>query len=171
MAEPELVLLVAMTETGVIGRNGGLPWRLSSDLKQFRLRTMGKPLIMGRKTFESIGKPLDGRDNIVVTRNEGFSADGVHVATSFEDALRLARACAEARGAEEIAVIGGAQIYAAALPLANRIYLTQVHGDFAGDTTFPSLKPSDWREIFREHRAAGAKDDADFSLVVLERAS
>ncbi len=169
MPEPRLALVVAVADNGVIGREGRLPWRLPSDLKQFRRLTMGKPLIMGRKTFQSIGKPLDGRDNIVVTRDPAFAAEGVLVARSFEEAVALARTCAEARGADEIAVIGGAQIYAAALPAADRIYLTQVHGAFEGDTVFPALDRAAWQETARERHAAGPKDAADFSLVILDR--
>ncbi|MGI9381971.1 MAG: dihydrofolate reductase [Methyloligellaceae bacterium] len=170
MPEPvRLVMVVAVAENGVIGRQGGLPWRLSSDLKLFRRLTLGKPLIMGRKTFESIGKPLDGRDNIVVTRSSGFHAPGISVADGIETALRLARDCAQARQAEEIAVIGGAQIYEAALPFTDRIYLTRVHAAPEGDTFFPDLREADWREVSRERFAAGPKDDCDFTLVTLER--
>lgn len=169
MPKPRLVLVVAMADDGVIGRKGGLPWRLPSDLKQFRRLTMGKPMIMGRKTFQSIGKPLDGRDNIVVTRDRAFAAEGVLVAPSFEAALAMAQERAEARGADEIAVIGGAQIYGAALPVADRIYLTQVHGAFEGDTMFPALDEAVWQETARERHTAGPKDAADFSLVVLDR--
>lgn len=170
MPEPaHLVMVVAVAENGVIGRQGDLPWRLSSDLKLFRRLTLGKPLIMGRKTFESIGKPLDGRDTIVVTRNPDFDAAGTLVADSFEAALRLGRDCAGARGADEIAVIGGAQIYRAAMPYTDRIYLTRVHAAPEGDTVFPGLAEADWREAAREPFAAGPKDDHDFTLVTLER--
>lgn len=170
MPEPaRLVMVVAVAENGVIGRQGTLPWRLSSDLKLFRRLTLGKPLIMGRKTFASIGKPLDGRDNIVVTRNAAFDVPGVDVAGGIETALRLARERAGERGADEIAVIGGAQIYQAVLPLTDRIYLTRVHASPEGDTFFPDVAAEDWREVGRERFAAGPKDDCDFTLVTLER--
>ena len=132
-----ITLVVAVAENGVIGRDGGLPWRLSSDLKTFRRLTMGKPLIMGRRTFQSLKKPLDGRDNIVVTRDDGFRPDGAIVVPSFEAALARAKDCAKARGTDEIMVIGGADIFAASLPLAGRIYKTEVHGRPEGDTLMP----------------------------------
>lgn len=171
MADARLVLVVAVSDNGVIGRAGGLPWRLPSDLRHFRKLTLGKPVIMGRRTFAAIGKPLDGRDNIVVTRDASFRPEGVLIAHDFEGALALARDCARARGADEIAVIGGAQIYAAALPVADRIYLTRVHGTFAGDTTFPAIDPAQWRQTCRETHKAGVRDEADYSFVILDRAA
>jgi dihydrofolate reductase len=168
-----VALVAAVAENGVIGRGGALPWRLPSDLKMFRRRTMGKPIIMGRKTFCSLPKPLDGRDNIVVTRDAAFAAGlaakGAHAAPSLEAALALARQFAGARGADEIMVIGGASIYAAAAPRASRVYLTRVHGRPEGDVTFPELDPRQWREASREPAQRGANDDYDFSVIVLER--
>ncbi len=166
-----IVLVVAIAENGVIGRSGKLPWRLSSDLRFFRSVTMDKPLIMGRRTFESIGKPLDGRDNIVITRTSGLEWPGVFVVSELDDALELARKKAAARGADEIAVIGGAEIYALTLPVADLIYLTEVHAEPDGDTFFPELDRNEWREVSRERHTAGPKDEADYSFVVLQRRS
>ncbi|MEE9590676.1 MAG: dihydrofolate reductase [Hyphomicrobiaceae bacterium] len=166
---PRVALVLAAAENGVIGRDGGLPWHISSDLRFFRSVTLGKPVIMGRRTFESIGRPLDGRDNIVVTRDRTFVATGAHVVQGVPEALELARAIAQRRGVDEIAIIGGGQIYQAALAHADRIYLTEVHAEVEGDTRKPLLAKDDWREISRKRHEAGAKDDYDFSLVVLER--
>jgi dihydrofolate reductase len=164
-----IALVVAVAENGVIGWQGGLAWHQSSDLKFFRKVTMNKPLIMGRKTFESIGKPLDGRDNIVITRNSAFEAPGILVAANLDDALGLAREKAQERGVDEISIIGGAQIYALALPQADRIYLSEIHSSPEGDTFFPEIDKAQWRETSRERHAASPKDSADFSFVVLER--
>jgi dihydrofolate reductase len=164
-----VALVVAVAENGVIGRGGKLPWRLSSDLKTFRRLTIGKPLIMGRKTYQSIGRPLDRRDNIVVTRNPGWSEPGVHSAASYDAALALAHAMAGQRGSEEIMVIGGAEIYALAMPDASRIYLTRVHATIEGDATFSPLDPTQWREVARAPLPRGPKDDYASTLVVLER--
>ncbi len=164
-----IALVAAVAENGVIGRQGRLAWHLSSDLKFFRKVTMNKPLIMGRKTFESIGKPLDGRDNIVITRNTAYEAPGIFTAVSLEEALELAHEKAGARSADEIAVIGGAQIYELALPRADRIYLTEIHASPNGDTWFPELDKAQWRETSRERFAAGPGDSAGYSFVVLER--
>ena len=133
-------LIVAASTNNVIGNDGELPWRLSDDLKRFKAVTMGKPIVMGRKTFESIGRPLPGRQNIVISRQDGFAADGCDVVQSIEEAVEVAAA------AEEIMVIGGSQIYAAFLPLADRIYLTRVHAEVEGDAFFPSLDESKWRD-------------------------
>lgn len=167
--DARIALVVAVAENGVIGRQGGLAWHLSSDLKFFRKLTMNKPLIMGRKTFASIGKPLDGRDNIVITRNAAFEAPGILVAANLEDALELAQTKARTRGADEISIIGGAQIYKLTLPMAGRINLTQVHASPDGDIFFPEIDKAQWREISRERHAAGPRDSADYSFVVLER--
>lgn len=168
-SEPRLVLVVARAENGVIGKDGGMPWRLSSDLKRFRQLTIGKPVIMGRKTFESIGKALDGRDNIVVSRNPAFDAEGIVLARSFDEALSIARRCASKRGAEEIAVIGGAQIYDLALERAETIELTEVHATPEGDTFFPEPDKAAWREVYRERHGAGERDSADYSFVTYRR--
>ena len=144
---------------------------MPSDLKIFRSLTMGKPVIMGRKTFDSIGKPLDGRDNIVVTRRTDFSAAGVERAGSIAEALDIARLRNTARGVEEIAVIGGAEIFAAMLPMAGRIYLTRIHARPAGDTYFPDLDPAIWREVSCTPIAPDARDTAAATLYTYERAA
>ncbi len=162
-------LIVAVSENGVIGRDGGLPWRLSSDLKTFRRLTMDKPIIMGRKTFQSIGKPLDGRDNIVVTRDPSFEVPGVSACDTVRDALILARVLARTRGAEEIMVIGGAGVYDVALPVADRIYLTRVHAVVEGDRHFAPLDASEWVETSREELPKGPRDDHASTLYVYDR--
>lgn len=164
-----IVLVVAVSKNGVIGRDGGLPWKLSSDLKLFRQLTMGKPVIMGRKTWQSIGRPLDGRLNIVVTQGAAIAHDGVVTASSLGEALAVARRRAEADGADDIAVIGGGEIYRLALPHADRIYLTEVELEVEGDTTFPPLDPAVWQETSREAFAQGPKDSAAFVLKILDR--
>lgn len=162
-------LIVAKADNDVIGLDGGLPWRLSSDLKHFRRITFGKPVIMGRKTFESIGKPLVGRDNIVVTRDRSFFAEGVIPVGSVEQAIRRGHDVARERMVDEIMVIGGAEIYQAVMAKAERIYVTEVHARPEGDAVFPKIDPADWRETLRRRHEAGPRDDHDFSLVVLER--
>ena len=137
---------VAVARNGVIGADGGLAWRISDDLKQFKAVTIGKPIIMGRRTFESIGKPLPGRDNIVLTRSINFSAQGVFIARTIDGALRLARALAVERGADEISIIGGAEIYAQTLARTRRIYLTRVDADVEGDVRFPEIDSRHWEE-------------------------
>ena len=162
-------IVVAVADNGVIGRDGGLPWRISSDLKTFRRLTMGKPLIMGRRTFQSLKKPLDGRDNIVVTTNPVYRPDGALMAADFESAIELARTCAAERGVDEIAVVGGTAIFDAALRIADRIYKTQVHGAPEGDAVFPSADWSAWGEVSREALPRGPNDDFSATLVVLDR--
>jgi dihydrofolate reductase len=162
-------LVVAVAENGVIGRDGGLPWHLSSDLKTFRRLTMGKPLIMGRRTFQSLKKPLDGRDNIVVSRDASFRPEGAIVARDFAAALAHARACAVARGAGEIMVIGGSDVFKEALPFARFIYKTEVHGRPEGDAHFPDVDWSLWEERGREPLARGPRDDFAATFIVLER--
>lgn len=162
-------IVVAVADNGVIGRDGGLPWRISSDLKTFRRITMGKPLIMGRRTFQSLKKPLDGRDNIVVTGNPDYRPEGALMAADFASAVALARTCAEARGVNEIAVVGGTAVFAAALPIADRIYKTEVHGAPEGDALFPAVDWGEWCELSREALPRGPNDDFSATLVVLER--
>lgn len=172
MTDPDsipIVLVVARADNGIIGKDGGLPWKLPTDLKRFRKLTIGKPVIMGRKTFESLGKPLDGRDNIVVSRNPDYKAEGIILVMDMEQALRVARDLAFARGAREIAVIGGAEIFARILPRANAVELTEVHAAPEGDTKLPAFDGAAWREVSRENRDAGPKDSAAFSFVRLER--
>ena len=160
-----LALIVAVAENGVIGREGGLPWRLSGDLRYFKSVTMGKPIIMGRKTFESIGRPLPGRPNLVVSRNREFAAEGVEVFGGLDAAV----AYAETLAGDEVMVIGGAGLYEAALVIADRIYLTEVHAAVAGDVTFPAFDRAKWLEISRERQPAGKKDNHEHSFVVLDR--
>lgn len=166
---PRVAFVVAVAENGVIGRGGELPWRLPSDLKRFRQLTLGKPIIMGRKTYASIGRPLDGRDSIVLSaRREDYPA-GVHVAASIEEALGLAARLAGARGVDEIAVIGGAEVFGAALPFAERIYLTLVHANPAGDRRLSPFPPDSWCEVAREPMRRGSEDEFAADFTVLER--
>ncbi len=169
--ELTISFVVAVAENGVIGRNGAMPWRVPSDLRTFRRLTMGKPVIMGRKTYDAIGKPLEGRDSIVATRNARFDAAGGVRAGSIEDALAFARERAAARGVDEIMVIGGAEIFAAMLPLAGRIYLTRIHARPDGDTFFPELDPVMWREVSRTPISPDARDTARATLYIYERAA
>lgn len=165
----KLSLIVAMAENGVIGKDNALPWKISSDLKYFKKMTMGKPIIMGRKTFQSIGKPLPGRVNIVITRDKTFSVEGVITALSLEMALEVGLNMARVKKVDEVMVIGGAEIYQLCLPEADRLYLTRVHGDVTGDTTFPALNSDDWLEYSHKRYKAGEKDSHDYSLIVLDR--
>jgi dihydrofolate reductase len=162
-------LIVAVAENGVIGRKGALPWRLSSDLKTFRRLTMGKPIIMGRKTFQSLGKPLDGRDNIVLSSDPFFERQGVSVVDSLGAALTLARVLAATRGADEIMIIGGADVFREALALADRIYWTEVEASPEGEVHFPAFDMGEWTEVSREALPRGPKDDHSAILKVLER--
>jgi dihydrofolate reductase len=166
-----LVLVVAVADNGVIGQGGKLPWRLKSDLQHFRKATMGKPVLMGRKTYLSIGKPLAGRTNIVVSRDRNFAAPGVVVAPGVSEALAIARADALRRGADAIAVIGGADIYAQTLPAADRLIVTYVHMSPSGDTKLPPIDTAVWREVERSKHAPGPEDAAAFTLVVYERSA
>jgi len=158
-----------MARNRTIGRNNALPWHLPEDLKYFKRVTLGKPIIMGRKTCDSIGRPLPGRTNIVITRDAGFQAEGARVVLSLEQALALAEKICLIDGAEEAVVIGGAQIYALALPLADRLYLTQVHADVEGDAHFPPLDLALWHELGRENFAAHGPNPYDYSFLILER--
>ena len=152
-----------MAENRVIGRDGDLPWRLPEDLKHFKRVTLGKPVIMGRKTWDSLYvKPLPGRRNIVVTRNPDFQANGAETAFSMKEAL------ARVTDAEEAVVIGGATLFADALPAAGRFHLTEVHAEFDGDTFFPNFDRDHWREISRDHHRADG-DNPAYSFVLLER--
>jgi dihydrofolate reductase len=164
-----LVLVAAVAENGVIGQGGSLPWRLKSDMKHFRVATMGRPVVMGRKTYLSIGKPLAGRTNIVVSRDRAFAAPGVVVAPAVDAALAVARGDALRRGTGEIAVIGGAEIYAQTMDRADRLVITQVALQPKGDTKFPAIDPAAWKEGERAVHAAGPDDEAPFSVIVYER--
>jgi dihydrofolate reductase len=169
VSEVRITLVVAVAENGVIGRDGRLPWRLPSDLKRFRKLTLGKPMVMGRKTYDSIGKPLDGRDTIVVTRRADFNPPGVHRAASVEDALALGRKLAIGRGVGEVAVVGGEEIFKVALPSADRIYLTLVHAAPAGDIRFEIPDPQTWHETAREPMPQGPRDEFPADFIVLDR--
>ena len=164
-----LVLVAAVAENGVIGQGGALPWRLKSDMKHFRAATMGKPVVMGRRTYLSIARLLVGRTNIVVSRDPAFAAHGVVAAPSVEAALTVARGDALRRGVGEIAIIGGADIYAQTIDRADRLVITRVHLQPSGDTTFPAIDPAIWRERERTPHDAGPDDDAGFAVVVYER--
>ena len=165
-----IVLLAAIADNGVIGRDNGLPFRQSTDLKRFKELTVGKPVLMGRKTFLSIGRPLPGRTNIVVSRNSDFAALGIVVAGSLDTALAAARGDALRRGVDEIVVIGGTDIFEQSMALADRIEVTHVHTRPAGDTYFPSIDATHWRETGRSEHPAGPKDEAAFSYATYVRA-
>jgi dihydrofolate reductase len=165
----EIVLIAAVAENGVIGSHGAMPWRLKSDLKRLKALTLGRPVVMGRKTFASIGRPLPGRTNIVVTRDAGFRAAGAVVATSFADARAVALGDALRRSAGEIAVIGGAEIYAQWMKCAGRLEITEVHARPEGDTFFGAIDPAAWQEVARVRNPAGSADSADFSYVTYRR--
>ena len=162
-------LIVALTENRVIGLDGDMPWHLSEDLKYFKRVTMGAPIIMGRKTFESVGRALPGRTNIIITRNIDYSAEGIEVALDIESAIKKASSVAGSQGKEEVFVIGGAQIYALALAQAERLYVTEIHQTCPGDAYFPEIQASDWREIKRDARGPETPDCPAYSFVVLDR--
>jgi dihydrofolate reductase len=164
-----LVLVAAVAENGVIGRAGGLPWRLKTDLKRFRALTTGHPVVMGRRTYLSFGAPLKGRTNIVVSRDLGFSAAGVVVAPSLETALEAAEGDALRRAAAAIVIGGGADIYLKTISQAARLEITRVHARPDGDTVFPEIDPAQWRETARQDYAAGPDDEAPFTTLTYER--
>ena len=164
-----LVLVAAVADNGVIGQRGALPWRLKSEMAHFRRATMGKPVVMGRRTYLSIGRPLVGRSNIVVSRDTTFAAPGLLVAPTIEAALTIARGDALRRGTDEIVVIGGADVYAQTLASADRLVLTRVHLQPDGDTTFPPIDPHLWREVQRSEHRAGPDDEASFTVIVYRR--
>ena len=162
-------LVAAVADNGVIGAAGRMPWRQKSDLQRFRRITLGKPVIMGRRTFESIGKPLSGRDNLVVSGDPMFSPAGVKVVGGLQEALAQAAETARKTGAHEIMIIGGGAIYAASLPFVDRLYLTHVHGSPDGDTHFPSYAREEWRAVESENQAAGADDSYPVTFAIYER--
>ena len=162
-APPLISLIVAMAQNGVIGRDNALPWRLPEDLKRFRAFTLGKPILMGRKTFESLGRPLPGRTNLVLTRDRSWSAPGVVVVHSVEEALM------QAASSDELVVIGGAEIYRLVLPVARRIYLTHVHADVPGDVTFPEFDPTQWADVEWTSQPADESHAYPLTFVTLER--
>lgn len=171
VSSPIIALVVAMGENRAIGRGGDLPWRLHSDMRYFRKVTMGKPIVMGRLTFKSLPRALDGRVNIVLTRDRDFVAPGAVMAYSLEEGLEQARLAAKKAGVDEIMVMGGEDVFREVMPQAGRIYLTEVHASPHADTWFPDFDQSQWREISRETHEPGPKDDHAFSFVVLERAA
>lgn len=168
MSDLTICHVVAIAKNNVIGMDGDMPWKLSTDLKRFKRDTMGKPIIMGRKTFESIGRALPGRLNIVISRSE-FIADNTVHANSIEAALFLAEGWAIENGSSEICVIGGGQIYAATLEKASKLYVTHVMAEPDGDTLFPEISPAEWTPIEREEVPKGEKDTAETLYVVYER--
>jgi dihydrofolate reductase len=164
----EIVFVVAIAENGVIGAGGSIPWRLKSDMQRFKALTIGRPVIMGRKTFESLRRPLPGRTNIVITRDQNYRAAGAVVTTSAADAFAVARGDALRRSVAEIAVIGGAEIYRQWLDRADRLAITEVHARPEGDTRF-EIDKAEWEEIGRIRHPSGADDSAEFSYVTYRR--
>jgi dihydrofolate reductase len=156
-------LIAALARNRVIGRDNQLPWRLSADLRRFKALTMGKPIVMGRKTYESIGKPLPGRTNIIVSRDSSYSAEGCCVVHSIDDALLAAG------DSDEVMIMGGANLYSQLLPRADRLYLTEVQADVSGDTWFPEFDEMQWQELERESHQADEKNEFDYDFVVLAR--
>jgi len=164
-----LSIIVAMANNRAIGKDNQLLWHLPEDLKYFKRVTMGKPIVMGRKTFESIGRPLPGRLNIIVTRQKDWKHKGVKVVHSVDDAMALADAQALIDGVDEVMMIGGAELYEAALPEAEKLYLTRVDADIDGDAFFSKLNESEWKEISRESFSASENNPYDYDFCVLER--
>mgnify|MGYP001773531455 CR=1 FL=1 len=162
-------IIVAMDKKGVIGKEDKIPWHLPRDLKRFRKLTIGKPVIMGRRTFESIGRPLDGRINIVLTRNLKWKKQGVIVVHSVKEAIKKAKE--NSPEAREIMIIGGAEIYRQFLPITHRLYLTIVEGEFEGDVYFPELDNEEWKEICREYYPPDQNNTYAHSFIILERKS
>lgn len=161
MSGTPVTLIAAIAENGIIGSAGELPWRVRADMRHFRSATMGKPVIMGRKTFSSLGRPLDGRWLIVVTRNKDFDADNVDVAHDLTEAMRLAEIRAREHGADEICVAGGGEIYGAAMARADRLSITHVQASPEGDTHFPAIEPEEWQEVARQPLERSEGDTAD----------
>lgn len=168
-SRPQIVFVVAVAENGVIGLGNAMPWKLKSDLKRFKAITLGRPVIMGRKTFTSVGRPLPGRTNIVVTRDNAFQAPGIVVATSLDAALDVARGDALRRFATEIMVIGGAEIFAQWLTKADRLEITEVHAAPEGDTFMKPVDLAEWQETARMRHSKADGDTADISYVTYER--
>jgi dihydrofolate reductase len=167
VARPVISFVVARADNGVIGRDNALPWRIPEDLKHFKRLTVGKPVVMGRRTFESIGKPLPGRHNIVLTRDPDWRAEGVTVVPNLAEAIAAAGLDPKTR-AEEVMIVGGAAVYTEALPIATRVYLTEVHAEPEGDTLLPPFDQARWRETARQDHAAEEGRPA-YSFVTLER--
>ncbi|MEN5246358.1 dihydrofolate reductase [Brucella pseudintermedia] len=167
--KPIVSIIVAAAENGVIGRDNDMPWRLSTDLKRFKALTLGKPVIMGRRTWESIGRPLPGRPNIVVSRNNGFQVEGASTVGSLDEAIALGQRQAADMGAGEVCIIGGGNIYAQAFPLADRIHLTRVLANIDGDTHFPEIDPQVWQVVSQEDVPAGDRDSHPTRYFVYEK--
>lgn len=165
----KLAVIAAVATNNAIGINNKLPWYLPDDLLYFKAITMGKPIIMGRKTFDSLRKPLPGRTNIVITRDHKYQRDGISVVYSLEEAIALAEDIALINGYEEVMVIGGEQIYRKALPSADRLYLTRIHRNIEGDAFFPELEPSEWKEVACENRVVEDEDALAYSYLILDR--
>ncbi len=167
MTPPHVSILVAMAKNRVIGRNNALPWQLPPDLKRFKELTMGHHIVMGRKTYESIGRPLPGRTSVIITRQPDYQVPGAIVVASIDQALKV---CSEGKEVDqEIFVIGGAQIYRQSLGLCQRIYITEIQQEFDGDTLFPELNQQEWREISREKYRLNDGDGLEYHFVVLDR--
>jgi dihydrofolate reductase len=169
-----IALIAAVAHNRVIGRDNQLLWRIRPDLRHFRDLTLGKPVIMGRKTFQSIGRPLPGRDNIVVTRDKAFQTDGIFLVASLDEAIDKARTLAKTSGAKEIMIAGGGDIYAQTIMLAQRLYITEVDLSPEGDAFFPEIDRKHWKESRRESRPKGPDDDAAYAFVdyvVLDKAA
>jgi len=169
MTRVRLSLVAAVAQNGVIGAEQAMPWRLSTDMQRFKRLTMGKPVIMGRKTFQSIGKPLAGRVNIVVTRKGGVPPPGVFFAPSLEAAIAIAETHAATSGANEAMILGGGEVYAAAIDRADRLYITHVEALPKGDTYFPRIDPAVWKGVPSERLDAGEKDSAATTFTIYER--
>ncbi|MEE9315061.1 MAG: dihydrofolate reductase [Rhizobiaceae bacterium] len=166
-----IIMVVAVASNNVIGNDGDMPWRLSTDLKRFKALTLGKPIIMGRKTFQSIGKPLPGRTSIVVTRDGAWQAEGVVPVQSIESAIAIAGEVAKASDGNEICIVGGGEIYRQAMDVADVLHVTRVHGEPEGDTVFPVIDPRFWKELSREDFPIGEKDTVKTTYVVYQRIS
>lgn len=164
-----ICLIVAVAENGVIGRDGAMPWRLSTDLKRFKSLTMGKPLIMGRKTWDTLKSPLSGRANIIITRDQSFVAEGAIVTHSFSQARLVAEDEAKKRASDFIFVIGGGEIFKQALPFADRMYVTEILAPIDGDTFFPTFNAENWRAVTTEMVPEGPKDTFATRFVIYER--
>lgn len=170
MSEPRIIIVVAMAENGVIGRDGDMPWKLSTDLKRFKALTMGKPLVMGRKTFESVGgKPLPGRPHVIVSRGPAIDVAGVETAGSLDEALARAKTIAIASGVDMVCVAGGGEIYRQALPLADMLYVTHVEAVIDGDTVFPPIDPAVFEKVEETAVPAGEKDNYPTRYAVYRR--
>ncbi len=164
-----LALIAAVAENGIVGRDNRLPWHLPEDLKYFKRTTVGKPVVMGRKTWDSIGRPLPGRTNIVISRQSNLRLEGVSVVADLPAALRLAEGIAGREGSDELMVIGGSEIHALALPMAQRLYLTEVHAQVAGDAFFPAWNRHEWEESSRRRHSADDTNPYDYSFVIYNR--